>query len=270
MGLAESLPERYIRAEIRRKGNESDMLSADAARVLAICVLVAAAAAPAVWVVIQFRRTPYTRMQTVLYAVNYLMVRVLWRAKINGRWPLPPGQGAVIICNHRGPMDPSLSVIVADRLVHWMVAREYVENLAFGWFLKACNVIPVNRRGTDTAATKLAIRCAQQGGLVALFPEGRINTTEKLLLPFRGGVTMIALKARVPVVPLYIEGSPYDGTPWGCLFMPSNVRLEVGQPIDLSPYYGCEGDRQVRKRLTERFMSAIAELAEPEPDPKPQ
>ncbi len=239
------------------------MLSADAARTLAICTLIAAAAAPVVWAAIQIRRSPYTRLQTLLYALNYLMVRILWRAEINGQWPLPPGQGAVIICNHRGPMDPSLSVIITDRLVHWMVAREYVENLAFGWFLRSCKVIPVGRRGNDTAATKLAIRYAQQGGLVALFPEGHINTTDKLLLPFRGGATLIAMKAQVPVVPLYIEGSPYDGTPWGCLFMPSKVRLEIGQPIDLSPYYGCEGDRQVRKELTQRFMEAIAELAEP-------
>ena len=94
-----------------------------------------------------------------------------------------------------------------------------------------------------------------------MFPEGRINTTDGILLPGRPGAALIALKARVPVIPCYIDGSPYDGTPYGALLMPANVRLRIGRPIDLSPYYDRGGDREVQEDLTRRFLKEIARLA---------
>ncbi len=39
--------------------------------------------------------------------------------------------------------------------------------------------------------------------------------------------------------------------------MPARVRLKVGQPIDLSPYYGREGDREVLEELTRRFLAPL-------------
>ncbi len=83
-----------------------------------------------------------------------------------------------------------------------MVAKEFCVHPAMSWFFNTMQAIPVNRRGVDTAATKLAIRYASQGDLVGLFPEGRINDTGALLLPGRPGAALIALKARVPVVPV--------------------------------------------------------------------
>jgi 1-acyl-sn-glycerol-3-phosphate acyltransferase len=237
------------------------MLSPAAAQLLAICVLSLIGLGLVTWAVIRIRRSPFTRVQTALYALLYLIVRILWRAQIVGRLPVPPGQGAVVICNHRGPLDSFSIALTGGRLVHWMVAREYCVHPAFGWFLRISGVIPVSRAGIDTAATKLAIRYAEEGELVGLFPEGRINTTAELLAPGRPGAAMIALKARVPVVPCYITGSPYDGTVWGCLFMPAKIRLTVGQPLDLSEYYGRDNEREVLEHLTKRFLVEIARLA---------
>jgi len=237
------------------------MMPPVATNVLAICVLLAAGFALAVWAAVVYRRFRFTPGQALLFAWNFWMARILWRAKLSNRLPIPPDQGAVIVCNHRSGADPSFIALTVNRVVHWLVAKEYCEHPAFGWFLRTCEVIPVNRGGIDTAATKMAIRCAREGGLVGLFPEGRINATDQLLLPGRPGAAMIALKARVPVVPCYVSGSPYDGTAVGCLLIPAKVRLQVGRPIDLSPYYGRENDRDVLEALTRRFMTEIAKLA---------
>ena len=141
-----------------------------------------------------------------------------------------------------------------------MVAKEYCDNPVLSLMLSAVEAIPVSRGGIDTAATKVAIRHAREGGLVGILPEGRINVTDQLMLPGRPGAAMIALKARVPVIPCYVHGAPYDGTAWGCLLMPAKVTLTVGQPIDISEYYGRE-DREVLEMLTLRFMREIANLA---------
>jgi 1-acyl-sn-glycerol-3-phosphate acyltransferase len=237
------------------------MLSTETADILAVCILATLAAAAAGWVVALLRRSPFSLVQSLLYAFNYTVTRVLWRVNIRGRFPIAEGKGAVIVCNHRSSLDPSFIAVTASRVVHWMVAREYCESPIFCKLLQECGAIPVNRGAYDTAATKAAIRIAEQGGLVGIFPEARINTTNERLLPGRSGAAMIAIKARVPVVPCYIEGAPYDGTAVGCLLMPASVNLTIGDPIDLSAYYDRAGDREMLDELTLQFLTAIARLA---------
>lgn len=245
------------------------MLLAAATETLVFSILGAVVVALAAWAWAAYRRTLYTPGQAVLFALFYLIARFLWRTQISGPLPIPPGQGAVIICNHGSPADPAFIAMTVNRVVHWMVAKEYCEHRAFGWFLRTVESIPVNRGGVDTAATKMAIRYAQEGGLVGLFPEGRINTTDEVLLPGRPGMALIALKAGVPVVPCYISGAPYDGSPLGCLLMRAKVRLKVGRPIDISQYCGRKADRKVLEELTRRFLAEIAALAG-QPDFQPE
>jgi 1-acyl-sn-glycerol-3-phosphate acyltransferase len=237
------------------------MLSVHASDVLAVCALIGLGLAVALWVVLILRRSPYSPTQSALYAVNYLFTRLLWRLQIRGQFPIAPGQGAVVVCNHRSSIDPCFIYLTVPRVVHWMVAREYCEFFLFRKLLLLCGSIPVGRGGQDTAATKAAIRIVQHGGLVGIFPEAYINRTTDMLLPGRPGAALIALKARVPVVPCYIENAPYDGTTLGCLLMPASVRLTIGKPIDLSAYYDKDGDRETLEQLTLRFMEAIVHLA---------
>jgi 1-acyl-sn-glycerol-3-phosphate acyltransferase len=236
---------------------------------LSVAVLIACGLVPILWVLRAYRRTAFTPGQAWLMALNFAYTRLMWRTTSTGRLELAPQQGAVIVCNHRCSLDPAFIQMLLPRMAHWMVAREYCENRAIGWFFRVCRSIPVARGHIDTAAIRLAIRLAQEGGVVGMFPEGRINESRDLLLPGRSGAVLVAIKARVPVIPCYIEGSPYDGTVWGCLFMTARVRLAVGRPIDLSPYYGRENERAVLEELTRRFLREIALLAG-RPDFQPQ
>lgn len=237
------------------------MLSAETSNILAISILAGLAIPLTGWVVVLLRRSPFSPTQSMIYALVYVVARILWRARVPHPFPIPPDQGAVIISNHRSSLDPSFIALTVPRVVHWLVAREYCEFFLFRGLLRLCGSIPTNRGGIDTAATKAAIRIVEQGGLVGLFPEGRINITDQTLLPGHPGAAMIALKSRAPVVPCYIRGAPYDGTPLGCLLMPASVQLTIGEPIDLSPYFDRTSDRELLDELTRRFLEAIAELA---------
>jgi 1-acyl-sn-glycerol-3-phosphate acyltransferase len=203
----------------------------------------------------------YSLPQYVLFAVASLIVRLQWRASLRKDFPLRRGQGAVIVCNHRSSVDPFFFQIGIPWVMHWMVAKEYCVHPAFGWFLRQCEVIPTNRAGIDTASTKTAIRLASRGEVVGMMPEGRINVTDQLLLPARPGAALVALKAKVPLVPAYLEGSPYAGTAWSPFFMTARVRLRWGEPIDLSPYYGREHEEEVVPEIMLRCLREIAKLA---------
>jgi 1-acyl-sn-glycerol-3-phosphate acyltransferase len=231
------------------------------ALILAVAALVGAAAIVALGVFLARRRSPYTLAQAALLTLSRFFTRAVWRTRIEGSWDIPPGQGVMIVSNHRCPFDPAIIALAVDRVMRWMVAKEYCESRFSGPFLRPFGVVPTSRAGHDTAATKMMIRYAEQGEIVGLFPEGRINDTDEFMLPAHVGAAMIALKARVPVVPCYIEGSPYNGTILGCLVIRARVRLVIGRPIDLAPWYGRESEREVLEELTRRFVGEIARLA---------
>lgn len=236
------------------------MLSPTTTVLLAYGVLFGAILVWAGMILADYRGQRYTLAQYPIFLFNRLISRLLWRAEISGRLPVQPGQGAVIVCNHIGPIDPAFIALGVDRSVHWMVAREFVEMPVLNWFFRKVEAVPVGRGGIDTAALKLSIRYLQQGDLLGLFPEGKINDTERFLLPGRPGAALIALKARVPVIPCHISESPYDGTTFGFLLIPTRTRLRIGKPIDLSPYYNRTSDRDAQVELTKLFLREIARL----------
>jgi 1-acyl-sn-glycerol-3-phosphate acyltransferase len=208
-------------------------------------------------------------LQIILWIGACAIVRWQWRAKLPRSLPIPPDQGAVIVCNHRSSVDPFFVQTACDRKIYWMVAREYVTHPLMGLFLRACEVIPVGRGGVDTAATKTALRHTAAGGIVGMFPEGRLNMTEELLLACRPGAVVVALKSRVPLLPVYIKDSPYRRTAWSPFFMRANVEVRVGPLIDVTEFYGREGEPEIVKQIMLRVLREICVLAEqPNFEPK--
>jgi 1-acyl-sn-glycerol-3-phosphate acyltransferase len=228
----------------------------------AYLVLAAFLAGLALRVWLWFRQVPHQFIyQRVLFFIDLLMTRVLWRTEVVGRFNLPPGHGAVIIANHRSSVDPCFIQIAQDRVVHWFVAKEYFDLPLVGRLLELLQTIPTSRAGVDTAATRRAIRHVQRGELVGMLPEGRINDTDQLLLPGRPGAVLVAVRAGVPIIPCYIDGAPYNGTVWSSLFMPARVRLVIGEPIDVSKYNARDLSTADMREITMTMLKAIAALA---------
>ncbi len=138
--------------------------------------------------------------------------------------------GAVLIANHRCSVDPFFVQLVGGRRVHWMVAGEYFQHFLFGPILRMFQAIPTNRGGVDTASTRRAIALAQSGKFVGMFPEGRINRSGSPLLTIRPGAAIVAMRASVPLVPIWIEGAPAGWAVYSALFLPAKVRIIVGMP----------------------------------------
>lgn len=228
--------------------------------IVALLVMAGCLAALVVWYVLSWRRTEYTFAQYPFYLFYQFMRHMVWRVRYSQPLPIKPGQGAVIVANHRSSMDPAFLQDDSPRVVHWMIAREYWANPVMGGFFRLAECIPVGRGGIDTAATKMAIRYAERGELVGMFPEGRINETDAVLLPGRPGAVLVALKARVPIIPCFIHDAPYDGTATGVFTMPAKVRTIVGDPIDLSEYFDREREDGVLQEITLRVMREMARL----------
>ena len=71
-----------------------------------------------------------------------------------------------------------------------------------GWFLRSAGVFPVKRGGNDLAAMKTAIRSLSGGNRLLVFPEGTRVDGESGG-EAKGGVTVMAARTGVPMVPVY-------------------------------------------------------------------
>jgi 1-acyl-sn-glycerol-3-phosphate acyltransferase len=234
------------------------MFSADGTETLAIIVLVSCLIGLIGVVAWRVVRSDFNLVQAALVFLSAILARVLWRARVVGRIDVPRGQGAIVVCNHTSPVDPWFTKLGSPRIMHYMVASEFFHHPAMHWFFKAVKAIPVNRGGIDTAATKQAIRYAQDGLLVGIFPEGRINPTRAVLLPGRPGALLVALKARVPIQICYIHDSPQAKSIGATFFARAKTTLVVGPLLDISEYYGREKEDGVLQELTLRVLKAIA------------
>lgn len=218
----------------------------------------------------EMRGRRFTRWQWVFWWMSYYLVRVQWRCRGPRRIELPEdGRGVVFVCNHRSSIDPFFIEILPDKVIQWMVAMEYMAHPIFGFFLKRCDVIPTRQGGVDNAAIRMAIEIAANGGYVGMFPEGRINKTDDLMLSVRPGAILVALRANAWIVPVYIKGSPFNETPWSPLFMRARSEIHIGEPIDVAPCVGKHRDAEVVKELLVRSVKEIARLAG-EPDFQPE
>ena len=208
----------------------------------------------------------YTPWERFLYAPVYALARVLWRVEIVWRDGLAerPGDllaerlpsGALLIANHRCSLDPFFVQLISGRRVHWMVAGEYFKHFLFGPILRSYQAIPTNRAGVDTASTRRAIALAKSGRFVGMFPEGRINRTTSPLLSIRPGAAIVAQRAGVPMVPIWIEGAPNGWEVYSALFMPAKVRILVGPPNRF------EDSAKLMTATPDEALAEVAEVAE--------
>ncbi len=207
----------------------------DAAAGFWLLLLALSTVAYVVWL---FKTSDYDFEESLLYAPTYFFGRLLWRVQFLNAPPVALRRGgAVLVANHRSSVDPFFIQLAAKRRVHWMVAREYCEHGATAPILRLCQVIPTNRSGMDNAATKTAIRLVRSGRLIGMFPEGQLNHTLQPLLPVRSGAALVALRAGVPIIPIWLSGSPYRREVWSPLTMSANVKISFGEPIftELAP-----------------------------------
>lgn len=166
---------------------------------------------------------------------RFLMKIVWWPTKIYYKEKFPQDQKVICICNHYAIED---ACAIYHQLFGFkgriVVKSEAMDDSFVGNFLTAlCNAISVRRGESDIKAIKEMMKELLAGGKILIFPEGTRNKSKnyKELLPFKEGPVTIAIKTKSVIVPtMYYK--PLK--PFGF----RKNRLIVGDPIDLSEYYG--------------------------------
>jgi 1-acyl-sn-glycerol-3-phosphate acyltransferase len=188
---------------------------------------------------------------------------VFWhRLEVVDRDPLPIEGPAILVSNHTCCIDHMLLQAATPRLLGFLIAKELYDYWLFRPFCRIGGCIPVRRDGNDVAAMRASLRALEEGRVVPIFPEGRIlPTSGRELGEAKPGVAFIALRARVPVIPAYICGTPETKQVVRSYLTPSHARVYFGPAIDLSDLVG-DGkvERDHFDEVTRRLMDAIRSL----------
>ena len=185
------------------------------------------------------------------------LLKTYCRLKVEGRENIPDEGSVLIVSNHRSYWDPPLlAIAVWKRRVFFMAKEELFEAPILSSLIKHWgNAFPVKRGRADIKALKTALEVLKGGELLCIFPEGQRAPAGKFLRP-KWGAGMVALKAKVPIVPCLIEGSEkligkerlFSGLP--------KVTIRFGKPfrIDL------EDKKENYKKAADILMEKIKEL----------
>ena len=113
---------------------------------------------------------------------------------------IPTMGAAIIAANHLTTIDPFGVGQPTKRRVHFMAKKELFETPWSRWYMASGNAFPVERGKMDLTAIKTALRILQGGQLLVIFPQGTRGGMDA-----KSGASFLALKAKVPVIPVGIS-----------------------------------------------------------------
>lgn len=197
-----------------------------------------------------------------LYFYTLQIVRVLAKLVLSldavavaGREHIPSSGGFIFASNHASYFDPPILAVASTRQMTYLAKIELFANPIFARAIRALGAHPVERGKGDREAFETAIALLHAGHGLVVFPEGTRTLTGKLG-KIHAGAAMMALKARVPLVPAYIAGS-FAAWPKRGRIRRAPVRVRIGAAL---PMGDLADDTKSCRVLRARLEEAIRNL----------
>lgn len=204
-----------------------------------------------------------SRASLAFYRFARFLVAVITRSytrmTIVGREHIPATGPFVLAPVHRSYVDTPIAGCLTTRRLRFMGKDSMWKVRWVGWVLSALGAIPVTRGTADREALRRSVELLESGEPMVLFPEGE-RKEGPVIQPLFDGAVYVALKARVPIVPVGIAGSERV-MPKGARFIfPKKVHVVIGAPIVPEAGDLPEGTRVPRAVLAQQSALLHAEL----------
>jgi 1-acyl-sn-glycerol-3-phosphate acyltransferase len=167
---------------------------------------------------------------------------LLWvagaKVEVEGLEHLDASRPALYASNHQSTIDiPVLFVALPVDLR--FIAKEQLRWVPLiGWYIQMAGHILIDRSNRGRAIASLdraAEEIARRRISLIVFPEGT-RSEDGRILPFKRGSFGLALKARIPVVPVTVEGSARVMPRRSWQVRPGRIRVRIGAPVDVSTF----------------------------------
>ena len=151
---------------------------------------------------------------------------------------LPLDGQYLLVSNHRSIIDPliiELALKKSNIYGYWVSKKELFNSFFFGSFTRNAGSILLDRESSNMAAffknTKAIVK---EGRSIYIFPEGTRNKENTPLSSFKEGARIIALKNRLPILPVYIRSNANEILKEAITKRTKNlnIQIEIGDLID--------------------------------------
>ncbi len=182
--------------------------------------------------------------QCFWWADAVIMLNPYWSVKVSGLENIDKDKTYVMVANHRSLAD--IVVIYKTKMQFKWVAKESLFSVPFiGWNLSLAKHIKLSR-GKYSSIKKVYRDAAQwlrDGMSVLFFPEGTRSETDEMK-DFQNGAFKLAIKEKVPVLPISIKGTGSTIPKGTWLFTTKTpTSLKVLPAIDTSNYTAADFGR---------------------------
>jgi 1-acyl-sn-glycerol-3-phosphate acyltransferase len=204
----------------------------------------------------------------------YSPVMRLFLGNVYGTENLPTDKPFIAASNHASYLDdiliPYVVYGITKRNFTVFVNSRFYKNKIIKAYLDHYSLIPVDvskdvgnikkRQKTNSNAMKRALKYITEDKNFIIFPEGGRSQDGKIKKA-KIGVAIIALKSKVPVVPIGIRGS-YDILPKGSkLPRLKKADVYIGKAMYFKEFLGKENDKKALENITTKIMKEIAILS---------
>ncbi len=189
----------------------------------------------------------------------YLFYRLKYKLRIYGRENIPKKGCFIVAPNHESHLDPPLIGVVFIRPLRYFAKIELFKYPVFSMLIRSMGAVPISPNPRDLKRlfrwTKYFADTKQP---FVIFPEGR-RTKDGELQPGRPGIGFIVQQTRLPVVPVYIDGT-FEALPIGSSWLsPSRITVRIGSPIDFVSKLNIEPSNKMDKELAQQISNQIME-----------
>lgn len=170
-----------------------------------------------------------------------VFIKLWYHPTVVGLENIPHTGRIVLAGNHTNDMDSVMMVsVVPFRVLHFL-AKDSLLKGAKKLIFNGMGIIPVNRAIHDKNALDTAIKALEEDKAIAIFPEGTINRTDDIIMPFKIGAVKMASVTNTQIVPFTITGDYKFGT--------KNLKIEFLSPIKVSQSEDLTKDNEKLERI---------------------
>ena len=180
--------------------------------------------------------------KTVRPLVSFL-IKVLFRPQVIGLENIPKKGRILLAGNHTKWLDPVMLVGVQKRQIHFLAKEELFHGVT-KFIVNGMGCVPVNRKIHDKSALESAYQFLEKDLCIGIFPEGTINRTDDVIMPFKMGAVKMSEKTNSPIVPFGITGK-YK------LFGKNRIRIEFFKPFVVNDL---ENDNKKLERIVSECL----------------
>jgi len=142
----------------------------------------------------------------ILKPIIWLITKTIFFARFYGVENISENSALILAGNHSSILDCLLVISASKRPPHFLVKKELYKNVFSKWFFTYCGTIPVDRSKKNPDAMAKCKEYLYNKKIITIFPEGTINRTDDVIMPFKFGAVKLSSETSSPIVPFVIKG----------------------------------------------------------------